>query len=122
MFSPGSIAYQVFTTCLAECNAVMVYNEIMAEDVSPYAQKNNQLPVNVQPDLFSNKITSPEHNKIAHEILDWREETHGLVIGYAGSLRYNDVAFEPYLRQSRTAQYQLRPFYLGILLRNKWKY
>ena len=94
LFSPGSISYQVFTTCLAECNAVIVYNKIMAEDVSHYAKKIIQLPVNVQPELFSNKITSPELNKIADEILDWREETHGLVIGYAGSLRYNDVAFE----------------------------
>jgi glycosyltransferase involved in cell wall biosynthesis len=50
--------------------------------------------VNVQPDLFSKKITSPELQKIADKILDWRDETHGLVIGYAGSLRYNDVAFE----------------------------
>jgi glycosyltransferase involved in cell wall biosynthesis len=113
MFSPGSISYQVFMKCLAECDAVMVYSKIMAEDVSPYAQKIIQLPVNIQPDHFSNKITSPELQKIVDEVLDWRKETHGLVIGYAGSLRYTDVAFKALYEAIKSCKTPIKPLLFG---------
>jgi glycosyltransferase involved in cell wall biosynthesis len=67
---------------------------MMAEDVSQFAKKTIQLPVNIQVSHFRKNITSPDLKKIVTDILDWRKETNGLVIGYAGSLRYNDVAFE----------------------------
>jgi glycosyltransferase involved in cell wall biosynthesis len=94
MFSVKSTSYQVFTTCLRECDTVLVYNKMMAEDVSQFAKKTIQLPVNIQVSHFRKNITSPDLKKIVTDILDWRKETNGLVIGYAGSLRYNDVAFE----------------------------
>ena len=52
IFAPGLPEYEMFLACLRECDAVMVYNDVLAEDVRPHARRVIRLPANVRPADF----------------------------------------------------------------------
>ena len=94
IFAPGLPQYEMFLACLRECDAVMVYSDVLADDVRQYAKQVIRLPANVRPADFAAPLT---HSLLKQEIaalLAWRQETGGLVAGYAGSRRYSDGAFQ----------------------------
>jgi glycosyltransferase involved in cell wall biosynthesis len=92
-FSPGKSAYSVFIECLKRCDSVLVYNDILAEDVEPYVKDLIKLPVNVRMDDFRGGIRDEECLKLVADLNKWREKTQGLILGYAGSVRYSDAPF-----------------------------
>jgi glycosyltransferase involved in cell wall biosynthesis len=94
IFAPGLPQYETFLACLRECDAVLVYNDLLAEDVRPYAKRVVRLPANVRPADFAAPLRHPALKEKIGALLAWREETGGLVAGYLGSLRYSDGAFE----------------------------
>ena len=49
IFAPGLPEFEMFLTCLRTCDAVMVFSNVLAEDVRPYANQVMCLPANVQP-------------------------------------------------------------------------
>ena len=50
----------MFLSCLRECDAVLVYNDVLAEDVRPYARRVIRLPVNVRQADFAAPLKHPE--------------------------------------------------------------
>lgn len=93
MFAPGSPSNRVFTTCLRECDAVIVYNSTLAEDVGAYARQVIKLPVNIRIRDFSGSLTRTRFKNEVEALSQWRVATQGIIIGYAGSPRYTDTAF-----------------------------
>lgn len=116
LFALESPSYKVFSMCLQECDAVLVYNKILAEDVSPYAKSVIQIPVNIDPKLFSAKITRPELAQTAAQLLDWRQKETGLIMGYVGSLRYTNTAFEALAEASMLTKSKIKVLLFGHFL------
>jgi glycosyltransferase involved in cell wall biosynthesis len=94
IFSPGLPHYEMFLSCLRECDAVIVYNDVLAEDVGQHAQRVVRLPANVRPADFAAPLRHPELQEKIAALRDWRQQTGGLLAGYAGALRYRDGAFQ----------------------------
>ncbi len=94
ILAPGLPEYEMFLACLRECDAVMVYNDVVAEDVRRHAKRVIQLPANVRPADFAAPLRHPVLKQKIGALLAWRQETGGLLAGYAGSLRYSDGAFQ----------------------------
>jgi len=94
LFSPGLPQYEMFLSCLRECDAVLLYNDVLADDVRGYARRIIRLPVNVRQSDFEAPMKHPSLKGKIESVLEWRRQTGGLVVGYAGSLRYSDAAFQ----------------------------
>jgi glycosyltransferase involved in cell wall biosynthesis len=93
IFAPGLPQYEMFLSCLRECDAVLVYNDLLAEDVRPHARQIIRLPVNVRQADFQAPLKHAELKGKIDLLTQWRRQTDGLIAGYIGSLRYNDGAF-----------------------------
>lgn len=116
IFSPGLPAYEVFLTCVRECDAVLVYNPLLEEDVKKYAKRVIRLDVNISLDDFKpSKDTLGLFDEKIKKLNEWREETNGLVIGYAGSARYNDNAFKALVRIKQGFPKKVRLLLFGVL-------
>ncbi len=94
LFAPDSTAYQVFTACLSKASAVLVYNQLLADDVRPWAGQVIQLPTNIHQEAFRRPLAEADLARIVAELRDWRSDHDGLIVGYAGSVRYTDVHLE----------------------------
>ena len=116
IFSPGLPAYEVFLTCIRESDAVLVYNPLLEEDVKKYAKRVIRLDVNISLDDFKphESMRSLFDEKI-QKLAEWRREMNGLIIGYAGSARYNDSAFKALVRVKRNFPKKIRLFLFGVL-------
>ncbi|SHH44036.1 Glycosyltransferase involved in cell wall bisynthesis [Caloranaerobacter azorensis DSM 13643] len=79
IFSPGKPDYDVFVEALKMCDATLVYNKYLEEDIKPYANKVYRIKVNVNLDFY-NTVTN--------------KTDEYLIIGYSGSLRYDNEAFK----------------------------
>lgn len=79
VFSPGLPDYEVFIESLSRCDSVLLYSDYLESYVEKYAKKIHKMNVNINLNHFQT-----ENSKI----------TSRKLIGYAGSPRYNDVAFE----------------------------
>ena len=93
IFAPGLPQYEMFLSCLRECDAVLVYSDVLAEDVRPHARRVIRLPVNVRQADFAAPLKHAELKGQIECLTQWRQQTGGLVAGYIGSLRYSDGAF-----------------------------
>jgi glycosyltransferase involved in cell wall biosynthesis len=78
LFSPGRPDMETFLDALRRATATLVYNEVLEEDVRPYARRVLRLRPNVEIDQFP---VGPAP----------RRDT--LLAGYAGSPRFEDSAF-----------------------------
>jgi glycosyltransferase involved in cell wall biosynthesis len=114
IFRPGAADYETFLACLRGCDAVIVYNDRIAADVRPFARQVLRLPPNVRAADFSSALRGPIKGK-AQEILDWKAGKGGLLVGYAGSLRYTDAAFQALADLARSRNAELRVFLFGHL-------
>jgi glycosyltransferase involved in cell wall biosynthesis len=93
IFAPGLPQYEMFLSCLRECDAVLVYNDVLADDVRPHAKRVIRLPVNVRQADFAAPLKHRELKEKIELLTRWRRQTGGLIAGYLGSRRYNDGAF-----------------------------
>ncbi len=94
IFAPGFPNYDVFVTCLRKCDGVLVYNDLLAEDVAPYARRIIRLPLNIRRADFTLPLKRPELLAQVESLIQWREKTGGVIAGYMGSVRNCDAAFE----------------------------
>ncbi len=78
LFTPGKPALEAFLDALRRADATAVFNPVLAEDVRPYARRVVELPPSVDLELF---VTAPTSRGA------------GLVVGYAGSPRWEDSGF-----------------------------
>ncbi len=79
LFTPGKPALETFLGCLARADATLLYNELLEEDLRPFARQIHRLPPNVNTALFR------------PEAAPGRPE--GFLAGYAGSPRSEAPAF-----------------------------
>lgn len=82
-FCEGNPNYDNFIKLMAICNETWCYNELLEEDIKPYANKTFRFKVNVEHLLYSRKEKKSD-NKI--------------IIGYAGSVRQSNEAFEAMIK------------------------
>lgn len=115
LFGPGSLDYEIFIECLRRSSAVLVYNRVLEEDVKAYAQRVLRIPANIYTDDFGenqNFILSGE----VQELLEWRKQSSGLILGYVGSARFTDVAFRALAKISADPDINIKIFLFGNLL------
>jgi glycosyltransferase involved in cell wall biosynthesis len=82
IFSPGKPDYEVFIRCLQKCTASLVYNPILEQYVKRFSNRTYRMDVNINLSHF--KVTNTEKE----------QHNNRRIIGYAGSPRKNDAAFE----------------------------
>jgi len=80
MFSPGAPDYDNFVHAISNVDAVLTYNQFLAEDVKPFAKQILMLPNSVDLAYFESfpRPAAKEH----------------FIVGYAGSPRYATAAFD----------------------------
>jgi hypothetical protein len=115
VFAPGLPQYEMFLACLRECDAVLVYNDVLAADVGAYARRVIRLPVNVRRADFAAPLRHAGLAEQVRVLVTWREQTAGLIAGYAGSVRYCDGAFRALAAAARRAAPPLRPLLFGSI-------
>jgi glycosyltransferase involved in cell wall biosynthesis len=115
IFAPGLPQYEMFLACLRECDAVLVYNDVLVEDVRPYARRVLRLPVNVRQADFAAPLKHPELKDKVQSLQQWRRETGGLIAGYIGSLRYSDVAFSALAASTRRPESPVKALLFGVV-------
>ena len=115
LFAPGKPDYEVFIESLKRCSAVVLYNRILEEDIKPYAQRVFRIPPNIYADDFagSRNLTLPDE---VQNLLEWRKQSEGTIIGYAGSARFTDVAFRALAQASDDPSLKIRVFLFGTFL------
>jgi hypothetical protein len=79
IFSPGKPDYDIFIEAIKSCKAVLVYNKYLEEDLKPYAQKIYRMTPSINLDFY-------KYRK--------KEKQQQLIIGYTGSYRTENSAFE----------------------------
>jgi glycosyltransferase involved in cell wall biosynthesis len=115
IFAPGRLDYEVFIECLRRSSAVLVYNRVLEEDIKPYAQRVFRISANIAIKDFSinQDFTIPDE---VLNLLEWREQSKGVVIGYAGSARFTDLAFRALEQASNDPNLNVRILLFGNLL------
>jgi len=113
IFSPGLPEYEMFLECVRACDAVMVYNQLLAEDLRPYARQVICLPINVRPADFQASLRNPVLAEQVAALRAWRQQSGGLVAGYAGSWRYSDGAFQALAAVSRRTAPPIKTLLFG---------
>lgn len=79
LFLPGRPDYESFLSCLRDADATMTFNEVLAEDVRPFARAVEVLPIPVDLRPYGRDPS------LAPEL--------GLSVGYTGSPRFEGSAF-----------------------------
>ena len=87
-FVPGKPDYDNFIQALGLCKAVWLFNDVLKEDVRPYARCVKKFEIAVDPRQFA--VESP---RVRTENDIW--------IGFSGSMRYDDTAFRALARYAR---------------------
>jgi glycosyltransferase involved in cell wall biosynthesis len=114
-FAPGLPQYEMFLSCVRECDAVLVYNDVLADDVQPHARRVIRLPVNVRQADFSAPLQHVELRSKIEGLLEWRRQTGGLIAGYIGSLRYNDAAFAALAAAAGRGRLPVKAMLFGVV-------
>jgi glycosyltransferase involved in cell wall biosynthesis len=115
MFAPGSPSIRLFTTCLRECDAVIVYNRTLAEDVRRFARQVIELPPNVRSRDFLAPLTRTRLKDEVEALSQWRVANQGVIIGYVGSPRYTDAAFRAMNDITHTQPHQVKVLLFGSI-------
>ena len=115
IFAPGLPQYEMFLSCLRECDATLVYNDVLAEDVQSYARRVIRLPVNVRQADFAAPLRHPELKCKIEGLTEWRRQTGGLVAGYIGSFRYDDAAFQALAAATRSRWLPVKVVLFGVV-------
>jgi hypothetical protein len=86
IFSPGSPSYECFMYCLVRADRVLTYNPVLAEDLRPYNSQLEEMQTNIDLTQF-HRPAGPARNRP--------------LVGYAGSIRRENSAFEALLDLAR---------------------
>jgi len=105
VFVPGNPNYDNFILALGLCKSTIVYNPVIRQDVLPYAANVQTFPISVCEYTF--RCNNPRER---------RDEE--LLVGFAGSLRWNDMAFRALARLARRRK-NVRVFLAGSLSREQ---
>lgn len=105
IFVPGNENYDNFIEALGLCRATWLFNDILREDVLPYTRCVKKFKISVDPRQFEAKSVRSKKNG-------------ELVIGFSGSLRYDDVAFRALARYARRHS-DVTVLLMGVLSREQ---
>jgi glycosyltransferase involved in cell wall biosynthesis len=122
VFAPGLPQYEMFLSCLRECDATLVYNDVLAEDVGRHARRVIRLPVNVRAADFAAPLRDPELKGKIEWLTEWRRQTGGLVAGYIGSRRYNDGPFRALAASTRRRWLPVKVVLFGVVSEQQRQY
>jgi len=81
IFVEGNSNFDNFIEIVKMCNAVLYFNDLIKEDLMPYTNSFIKFKISVNPKTF----ISSDNNKTKRS---------KYIVGYAGSLRYENIAFE----------------------------
>lgn len=115
IFSPGLPQFETFLTCLRECDAVLVYNDLLAADVGKYARSVLRVPLNIRADHFRAPLKHAELRAKVGALIEWRRRSGGLILGYAGSFRYGNSAFRALAEAARSRKHTCRVILFGYV-------
>ena len=117
IFVPGLESYEVFISAMKMCDITFVCSRILEEDFLPYARRIIRLPVNINRKDFERPLNHPELTAPIRSLMEWREKTGGVIIGYAGTVRYSsDAAFQALAEISHERGDKVRLFMFGFLM------
>jgi len=100
---------------LKECDAVIVYNSTLEEDVAPYAKRILKLPTNVRRGDFSAPLKNTRLASEVKQLVEWRRLTGGSIVGFIGSPRFTDAAFRALAKVAKTRSQQVKHLFFGEL-------
>ncbi|HCC08176.1 MAG TPA: hypothetical protein DEP72_08495 [Clostridiales bacterium] len=83
LFVKGNPQYDTFIEAIKICDFVITYNKFLCDDISIYNKNTILFPLNINLDFYMDSKTKFRKNNPNDKML----------IGYAGSLRHDDVAF-----------------------------
>ena len=115
MFSPGKSDYDTFISCIQRCDTIVVYNPLLEQDVAQYNKNVVRLPLSINQADFEKPLSNTAIEKALQPLLDWRQRTSGLIVGYAGSPRYDSVAFQALADVARDHEARVRVLLFGNL-------
>lgn len=88
IFVPGNEQFDNFIDAIGSCTAVWLFSDLLKKDIMPYTRCVQQFTISVDPKVFeAEKKRERNDNEI--------------VVGFAGSLRWDDAAFRALARYAR---------------------
>jgi len=90
LFSKGNPQFDTFIEAIPKCKAVITYNHKLMTDITKHNKNVVLCPLNINLDFYSSTAKASLH--VENEI----------IIGYAGSLRHDDIAFKALANIART--------------------
>lgn len=84
IFIHGNPNYDNFIEAIGKCKTTWAFNDKLIEDIAPYARDITKFFISVEPKLFDSD--------------NQRKKSEKIFVGFSGSLRYDDSAFQA-LRQ-----------------------
>ncbi len=88
IFVPGNENYDNFVEALGLCKATWLFSDVLRQDVLPYTKCVKKFKISADPMLFRSDRTRTRSDD-------------QLYVGFSGSLRYNDGAFQALARYAR---------------------
>ncbi|MCX7884030.1 MAG: hypothetical protein N2448_03250 [Caloramator sp.] len=110
IFKPGKPDYDNFIYAISSVDGVMVYNDYLQQDILKYTNKVYKFPVNINLEFYK-----PSYKQYYDKLLG-----DNVIIGYTGSLRYDNSAF---LALSEATKYfnNLKVLLFGIITEEQRK-
>lgn len=100
LFVKGNPEYDTFLELLSNCDGAITYNSYLYEDMKQFNPNTILFPLNIRLDHY--------HVERNEALYGSKEEK---IIGYAGSLRYDDIAFQALSRAAK--EYKVKVLLMG---------
>ena len=88
IFVPGNEQFDNFIDAIGSCTAVWLFSDLLKKDIMPYTRCVQQFTISVDPKTFEAEKKRERND-------------NELVVGFAGSLRWDDAAFRALARYAR---------------------
>lgn len=108
LFVEGNPNYDNFINAIKKCKTTLVYNDLIKEDILPYAKHITKFYISVEPKFFS-----IENRRI--------KKDNDIYIGFAGSLRWQDEPFKALAKIAKEYK-NVTVFFMGILSHQQKEY
>lgn len=108
LFVEGNPNYDNFISAIKKCKTTLVYNDLIGEDIIPYANHITKFYISIEPKFFE-----VEKKRVRKD-----EEIY---VGFAGSLRWQDEPFKALARIAKKYNY-VTVFFMGVLSEQQKEY
>ena len=93
LFTPGKPAFEAFVYCLKHADATLVYNPLLAEDISPHARRVIRIPANVELAHFQ----APNPRRDGRFMVGFVGSPRFLKAGFVGAAAFLEARPEAFL-------------------------